>query len=90
MAISAFDDTLTGGSGADLFIFFNSDRGVDTVTDFNARPDSLNLEDFGVTAANLADHATQQGHDVHIVVDGTTGGTLTVVLTGVDLGVVLG
>ena len=43
---------------------------MDTVTDFNAARDALNLSDFGVTATNLAEHATQVGADVQIVVDG--------------------
>ncbi|MBD2359130.1 hypothetical protein H6G41_31850 [Tolypothrix sp. FACHB-123] len=29
-------DTLTGGNGADTFVFYNQDNGIDTIADFNA------------------------------------------------------
>lgn len=88
-ALATGNDTLTGGKGSDAFVFFNSDRGVDRVTDFKVGVDSLNLADFGVTQANLASVATQVGRDVQIHVDTADGLGLTVVLVNVNLGLLL-
>ncbi len=45
----AGNDTLTGGEGADTFVFNKSDiedGSVDTITDFNAKEDKLNIADL--------------------------------------------
>ena len=83
-AIGFENDTLIGGQGADLFVFFGTSRGVDRVSDFDAGQDVLDLTAFGVTAANLAEHAVQQGRNVEISLTGTTG-ALTVVVAWTDL-----
>lgn len=88
-ALASGNETLSGGKGADLFVFFETDRGVDRVTDFNAAQDALDLTDFGVTAANLAEHATQVGQDVRISLTTLDGGEMTIVLTAVILGELL-
>lgn len=40
------DDTLTGGAGADTFVFAPGD-GSDTITDFETDDDTINLSQFG-------------------------------------------
>lgn len=87
--LSQGNDRLTGGRGADVFVFFNSTRGVDRITDFRLGVDSLDLEDFGVTAANLASVASQVGRDVEINLATSDGLGLTVVLEKVSLSLLL-
>jgi len=42
------NDTLTGGGGGDVFLFTkNSKNGFDTITDFDARRDKIDLSDRG-------------------------------------------
>ena len=45
------DDTLAGGPGTDVFVFDPGD-GVDTVTDFSAGTDKLNLTAFDIDSVN--------------------------------------
>lgn len=45
------DDTLAGGPGADIFVFGPGD-GTDTVTDFSAGTDKLNLTAFDIDSLN--------------------------------------
>lgn len=42
------DDTLTGGDGDDFFIFENVRSGLDTITDFNAQEDIIQLSEAGL------------------------------------------
>jgi Ca2+-binding RTX toxin-like protein len=60
------NDTLTGGAGADVFLFHNNDEGNDVITDFWAgagRTDRVwvkantGLDDFGDVLANMVDTA---------------------------------
>jgi VCBS repeat-containing protein len=75
------NDTLTGGAGADLFVLNNAS--IDTITDFNAKDDALDLTDLltGVAgdpgadasadaiASFLSAHVTVT--DKHVKVDGS-------------------
>ncbi len=70
------DDVLTGGAGADTFVFSD---GADLITDFTLGEDRIALT--GVSGfEELLPHLSQQGEDVVL----SLGGTLT--LAGVDLG----
>lgn len=63
-------NTLTGGQGADVF-HASANAGVSVVTDFNgAQGDRIQLD------AGAAYHLTQQGADLHIVLDSGSGGEL--------------
>ena len=69
------DDTLTGGEGADTFVF-SPDHGFDTITDFTAGEDKIDLSAFtGITG--IDDLICSQGGDdafIYVVHDG--GGTI--------------
>ncbi len=70
-------DTLTGGAGADTFVF-EAGHGDDTVTDFTDGEDQIDLSAFtGIT--QFSDLMVNQvGNDVQIdLSDETGGGTIT-------------
>jgi Ca2+-binding RTX toxin-like protein len=103
----AGDDTLIGGLGADTFVWTLADAGtpgtpaVDTITDFDATPnsDKLDLRDLlqAESAGTLTNylHFEQSGSDTLIQISssgGFTGGTYsagatdqTIILNGIDL-----
>ena len=73
MAGGSGDDIMTGGPGADTFVFFANDSGNDVITDFNGNQDTLDLSDyllthqeitFTDTADFLAKYATDTGRDI--------------------------
>lgn len=70
------NDTLTGGSGSDTFIFRNT-FGWDTITDFTPAQDVIELasSQFGNFAA-VQSHAAQIGPDVVITLDAQNAFTL--------------
>jgi hypothetical protein len=60
------DDTLTGGLSADTFVFKPDELGADTVTDFQAGLDALNVSAFSFGVADLqavVNNAQQLGSD---------------------------
>ncbi len=59
------DDTLTGGNGHDIFVF-NANFGRDTITDFNAVADVIEIDNtlFADFAALLAHTADVSGNAV--------------------------
>lgn len=58
-------DLLSGGSGADDFVF-RKGYGVDTVRDFQNNIDDIDLRAFNLSAAQVLDRAVKVGADVHI------------------------
>ena len=59
------DDTMTGGAGADVFVFSDDRTRADTITDFNATEDVIDLTALGFT--NFADVGfVQQGANVFV------------------------
>ena len=70
------DDTLTGGDGADTFVF-NQDSGYDTITDFTTGTDKIDLSAFtGITSFD--DLCTWQfGGDAVIYLGFDGGGKIT-------------
>ncbi|WP_143820993.1 Ig-like domain-containing protein, partial [Motiliproteus sp. MSK22-1] len=90
---SAADDILTGGDGADTFIWRDGDSGIDTVQNFDLVEDSLDLSDLlqGATADSLDDYLSvgvnDEGDtsiDVVPLGDGSAP-SQTVILDGVNL-----
>jgi hypothetical protein len=77
------DDTLTGSSGSDAFVFAQP-IGNDTVYNFDAASDSVDLIGFGITgfAALQADLSTDASGNALI----TLGANETITLKGVDAG----
>ena len=73
---SAPNELLYGDSGHDTFVF-SGNIGKDTIVDFNASADSVQLSQnaFADFAAVLA-HATQVGSDVTITIDSSNSVTL--------------
>ena len=79
------DDSLTGGTGADTFVFAPGD-GSDTVTDFDTDNDTINLSMFGddISFDDLTITATSDGTGSIISVPGDTDSeTVTITLQGV-------
>ena len=79
------NDILTGGSGADTFVFSKAAFGKDTITDFaatGAGHDVLQFDHsiFATNAAALA-HATQVGSNVVVAYDAAD----TITLIGANL-----
>ena len=77
------DDALTGGSGADAFVFAAGD-GHDTITDFTAGEDWIDLRMLGTIGSFDDLTITQSGNDAVVDLSGHGGGTLT--LVGVSAG----
>ena len=78
------NDTLTGFKGADTFVF-DASSGADTITDFNANQDVIEIPSglSGITSGNdVLALATQVGKNV--VID--LGGGVTIKLKNFDLG----
>ncbi len=74
------NDTLTGGTGKDTFVFNTGDN-KDTIKDFDAKGEDHDILDIralnAVTNFNdlMKNHADQDGRDV--VIDGLNGDTIT-------------
>jgi Ca2+-binding RTX toxin-like protein len=61
------DDTLTGGAGNDIFVYDSRGFGRDTITDFNANGDQIDLSFLKVADFDsLKPFTTQVGQDVVI------------------------
>lgn len=71
-------DTLIGGAGLDTFVFVNGHGGQDTITDFSADLDRIQIELRGADASDLL--VRSGGGDTTIQLD-----TVDVVLSGVML-----
>ena len=66
-------DRITGGAGADVFIFDDGDNGIDEVTDFVSGIDLLDVSAWGAAnSAALTISATSNGgdFDVSVAFDG--------------------
>ena len=76
------NDTLIGGEGADTFIF-NEGDGIDTIVDFEAGVDSIQLGDFrsDFDVADALSSAQQDGDDAVL----SLGEATSVRLAGVDV-----
>lgn len=59
-------DKLTGGDGADVFGFLRKESGVDTITDFEAGVDKIDLTDFNTDFDHLK--FKNEGDDVIVTV----------------------
>ena len=81
------DDLLTGGSGADRFVFSGS-TGADTIADFQAGVDTIDISGYGAALASFSDLAgqiTQAGADVQIDLGAKVAGAGTIVLHNTQL-----
>lgn len=81
------DDDLTGGAGADTFVF-GQDSGNDTITDFNATEDRLDLRFAATDFASLADvtaaaSETTQNGQTGVLID--LGDSQSVFIQGIAL-----
>lgn len=74
----AGQDTLTGGAGSDTFVFVNGQLGQDTVTDFSAAVDRIQINLRGADAADLSVRSAKG--NTFVTLD-----DVDVVLTGVML-----
>lgn len=63
----AGNDTLTGGGGADTFVFVNGQTGQDTVKDFSASVDTIQINLRGADADDLS--VKRSGGDTMITLD---------------------
>ncbi|HRQ82291.1 MAG TPA: calcium-binding protein, partial [Azospirillaceae bacterium] len=71
------DDEMTGGTGGDIFIIRQGD-GFDTILDFKAGPDKLDLSDFHfANAADALSHAADSANGVVITLDDDQSVTLS-------------
>jgi hypothetical protein len=62
---------MSGGEGADTFVFFTEDEGVDIILDFEFGVDILEFftTDPDVTVDNLLSNITQVGDDVELALN---------------------
>ena len=75
------DNRLTGGAGADTFIFVD-DGSTDTITDFESGLDRIDLTELNITGADVSfDAAT---HQLRIDTDGVGGFDMTIIVLGSD------
>ena len=77
------DDTLTGGAGADTFVF-DPNHGNDVVTDFTNGEDLIDLSEFS-TISGFSD-LTVTSDENGVTIDLTAHGGGTVLLQGFDIG----
>jgi hypothetical protein len=79
---SAFNDTASGGAGADTFVFSNG--GVDVIQDFVPGVDQLNLLAYGVASLSDPDVKVEQaGANTMITIDLGGGSSTQIVLVNV-------
>jgi Ca2+-binding RTX toxin-like protein len=81
------DDMLTGGAGADRFAFSGS-NGTDTITDFQAGLDTVDISGYGAALASFGDlsgQMTQVGADVQINLGGKVAGAGMIVLQNTQM-----
>ncbi|HTI80649.1 MAG TPA: calcium-binding protein, partial [Acetobacteraceae bacterium] len=84
------DDVLNGGVGADRFVFSGS-NGTDTITDFQAGVDKIDISGYGAALASFGDLSgliAQVGADVQINLDAKVAGAGTIVLHNTQLAAV--
>ncbi|WP_108259754.1 M10 family metallopeptidase C-terminal domain-containing protein [Mangrovicoccus ximenensis] len=82
LAGGAGDDLLTGGGGADVFVFAPG-GGRDTVTDFDAGADLLDLAAFALDGETAID-VVREGDDLVIGLAGSGGAVLLRGAGGLD------
>ena len=82
----AGDDVYTGGAGADTFIFsrLGSGTGNDTITDFTAGEDTIDLRGFPGVSGFDDLTLTQDGDDVVIDLSAHGGGTICLESVSLD------
>ena len=81
------DDMLTGGAGGDRFAFSGS-NGTDTITDFQAGIDTVDISGYGPALASFGDlsgQMTQVGADVQVNLGGKVAGAGMIVLQNTQL-----
>jgi Ca2+-binding RTX toxin-like protein len=84
------DDVLNGGVGADHFVFSGS-NGTDTITDFQAGVDKIDISGYGAALASFGDLSgliAQVGADVQINLGAKVAGAGTIVLHNTQLAAV--
>jgi VCBS repeat-containing protein len=70
---TGYNDTLTGGAGADQFVFAPEDTiNSDTITDFDVARDKIDVRQFGNINSWTNISAVQQGNDTLITLDSHT------------------
>ena len=62
---------MSGGGGADTFVFFEEDQGIDLILDFEIGVDQMAFvtTDPNVTTENLLANMTQVGDDVELALN---------------------
>lgn len=66
-------DSITGGDGSDFFVFDLTQKGVDTITDFNIQEDKIKLSSQNVSVANIEGEETlvlYEDEDSYIILIG--------------------
>jgi Ca2+-binding RTX toxin-like protein len=84
------DDWLDGGVGADRFVF-SGNNGTDTITDFQAGVDTVDISGYGAALASFSDLAglmAQAGSDVQINLGARVSGAGMIVLQNTQLAAV--
>lgn len=86
----AGDDVLNGGVGADRFVF-SGNNGTDTITDFQAGVDKIDISGYGAGLASFGDLSglmTQVNADVQINLGAKVAGAGTIALHNTQLAAV--
>lgn len=76
------NDTLRGGAGGDRFIFTGA-AGNDRILDFVSGTDTIDLDAYGITAANVAVTSVNGNTVLGVNTDGIAGADFTITLVGV-------
>ncbi|MDE0335549.1 MAG: M10 family metallopeptidase C-terminal domain-containing protein, partial [Defluviicoccus sp.] len=78
---NAEDNVLTGGAGADRFVYASADTGHDTITDFTGGEDRIDFRDLAIAFADLTIAQGSGADAAHTIISWTGAGGVTQSIT---------
>ena len=65
------NDSITGGDGADIFVFTKGENGTDTITDFSfADGDKIDLTSYGISSEEVARDSISDDPIISVITEG--------------------